>query len=213
MTWNDITYRQFLAIKDAMSLDNDEERLEAVAQAVYGEKVLEEPMIEFNKKCRALDFLKTEIPNDINVKKVKVGDREYYFDGMLGQISAAQYFDFQNHLKNKDEVKCFSVFFLPIEYEYDKKGKKVKTIKHKYNDGYDMEQVFEDILEMPVPIVISANFFFNRQFQLYIKIFQHYSIKQIKNQKLPKNLTKALEKVIMTSNNLVYQDMFSNFVK
>ena len=81
-------------------------------------------------------------------KDIKVNGREYYFDGLLGKITTAQYIDFQNYQKNNDEQKSFSVFIIP-------KG-------HKYNDGYDIEQVFNDILDVPVPVLFSASFFLSR---------------------------------------------------
>jgi hypothetical protein len=118
--------------------------------------------------------LNNEVPNNLAVKNVTVNGREYHFEGLLGRISTAQYIDFQNYLKAEDTDKCYSVFMVP-------KG-------HKYNDGYDMMQVFEDIEEVPIPVLISASFFFNRQFTTFIKIFQRYSMKQLKKVNLPKEV-------------------------
>ena len=187
--WNDITYRQFLDIKNALEIQDETERVFAVAQAVYGEDVLNLPLAEFNKKCAELSFLKDPVPNNLTVKTVKVNGRDYYFDGLLGRITTAQYIDFQNYQKSKDEIKTFSVFLIPKD--------------HKYNDGYDMEQVFNDILDIPVPILMSASFFFSRQFELFIKIFRRYSLKQMKDLKLPKEALKNLEKTVKLSTDLM----------
>ncbi len=189
MKWNDITYRQFLDIKTALEIEDETERVFAVAQAVYGEDVLNLPLAEFNKKCAELSFLKDSVPNNLTVKTVKVNGRDYYFDGLLGRITTAQYIDFQNYQKSQDEIKTFSVFLIPKD--------------HKYNDGYDMEQVFNDILDIPVPILMSASFFFSRQFELFIKIFRRYSLKQMKDLKLPKKAQKNLEKVVNLSTDLM----------
>ena len=88
-----------------------------------------------------------------------------------------------------DEQKVFSVFIIP-------KG-------HKYNDGYDMEQVFNDILDIPVPVLFSASFFFIRQFELFIRIFRRYSIKQMKKLGLPKEAMENLEKVVNLSTEMM----------
>lgn len=189
LTWANITYRQLLDIREAANIEDENERVYAIMEAVYGEDVLNLPLKDFNEKCKELSFLQKAIPNDLHVKNIKVNGREYYFDGLLGKITTAQYIDFQNYLKNEDEQKTFSVFIIP-------KG-------HSYNDGYDMQQVFNDILDMPVPILFSASFFFIRQFELFIKIFRHYSIKQMKKTGLPKEVMENLEKVVNLSTTMM----------
>lgn len=148
MTWNDITYRQLLDIREAAENADDNEKVYAIMEAVFGESVLDLDLKDFALKCKEIEFLQKEIPNDLHVKDIKVNGREYYFDGFLGKITTAQYIDFQNYQKANDEYKSFSVFIIP-------KG-------HSYNDGYDMEQVFNDILDIPVPVLFSASFFFIR---------------------------------------------------
>ena len=189
MDWNDIKYRTLLDIREAANIDDENERAYAIMEAVFGEDVLDLPLKDFNEKCKELQFLQKEIPNDLHVKDIKVNGREYYFDGLLGKITTAQYIDFQNYQKNNDEQKSFSVFIIP-------KG-------HKYNDGYDMEQVFNDILDIPVPVLFSASFFFSRQFELFIRIFRRYSIKQMKKLGLPKEAMENLEQVVNLSTEMM----------
>ena len=189
MDWKDIKYRTLLDIREAANIDDENERVCAIMEAVFGESVLDLPLKEFTEKCKETEFLQKPIPNDLHIKTIKVNGREYYFDGLLGNITTAQYIDFQNYQKNEDEQKTFSVFIIP-------KG-------HKYNDGYDMEQVFNDILDIPVPVLFSASFFFSRQFELFIKIFRRYSIKQMKKLGLPKEAMKNLEKVVNLSTEMM----------
>ena len=189
LTWNDIKYRTLLDIREAANIEDENERVCAIMEAVFGESVLDLPLKEFTEKCKETEFLQKPIPNDLHVKNIKVNGREYYFDGLLGNITTAQYIDFQNYQKNEDEQKTFSVFIIP-------KG-------HKYNDGYDMEQVFKDILDIPVPVLFSASFFFSRQFELFIKIFRRYSIKQMKKLGLPKEAMENLEKVVNLSTEMM----------
>ena len=189
MNWTDITYRQLLDIREAANIKDDNERVYAIMEVVFGESVLDLDLKNFAMKCKEIEFLQKEIPNDLHIKDIKVNGREYYFDGLLGNITTAQYIDFQNYQKNNDEYKTFSVFIIP-------KG-------HKYNDGYDMDQVFNDILDIPVPVLFSASFFFSRQFELFIKIFRRYSIKQMKKLGLPTEAMENLEKVVNLSTEMV----------
>lgn len=160
----DITYRMFKKIQEANEIEDPEDKVYAVVSAVYGEQALDLDMRKFIELAKTLKFMNTEIPTDIPLNNiVSVNGRDYYFDGMNGEVKTSQYIDFMNYSKAKAELRSFSVFFLPIEYEYDKKGKKVKTIMHKYNDGYDMLQVFEDLQDFPIPVIMSASFFFKRQ--------------------------------------------------
>ena len=195
MDWKDIKYRTLLDIREAANIEDENERVYAIMEAVFGEDVLDLPLKDFNEKCKELQFLQKEIPNDLHVKDIKVNGREYYFDGLLGKITTAQYIDFQNYQKNNDEQKSFSVFIIP-------KG-------HKYNDGYDMEQVFNDILDVPVPVLFSASFFFIRQFELFIRIFRRYSIKQMKKLGLPKEAMENLEKVVNLSTEMMLTSLES----
>lgn len=189
MNWTNITYRQLLDIREAANIEDENERVYSIMEAIFGEDVLDLPLKEFNEKCKELQFLQKQIPNDLHVKDIKVNGREYYFDGLLGKITTAQYIDFQNYQKNNDEIKTFSVFLIPKD--------------HKYNDGYDMEQVFNDILDISVPILMSASFFFSRQFELFIRIFRRYSIKQMKKTGLPKEVMENLEKVVNLSTEMM----------
>lgn len=189
LNWSNITYRTLLDIREAANIEDENERVYAIMEAVFGEDVLNLPLKDFNEKCKELQFLQKEIPNDLHVKDIKVNGRTYYFDGLLGKITTAQYIDFQNYQKNNDEQKSFSVFIIP-------KG-------HKYNDGYDMEQVFNDILDIPVPVLFSASFFFSRQFELFIRIFQRYSIKQMKKLGLPKETIENMKKVVNLSTEMM----------
>ena len=186
MTWYDVTLYQFNEIEKAVNIEDDTERIFRLAEIIYGEDVTNLPLKEFNEKVKQMVFLKDEMPNKIPPKKIEVNGRKYFLDCLLGNITTAQYVDFTNHSNTGDLSKMLSVFVIP-------EG-------HKYNDGYDMLEVINDIGMLPIPIVNSIAFFFGRQFSVFMKIFQRYSIKQIKKTNLPKeakeNMIKAVEKSV-----------------
>ena len=200
MKWNDVTLRQFLELQKLLEIEDEQDRLVAVAELLLGEEVTDLPLSEFTKKVKELDFLKEEIPETHIVKTVKVNDRKYEIDAVLGHISTAQYIDFINYSKQENKfAEMLSVFFIP-------KG-------HKYNDGYDMSQVIEDMYELPIDIVHSESFFFSKQFNKFIQIFQSYSLKSIEETNLPKDVKENLKTVVTNSVNLAFSPSYLSSVK
>ena len=192
MKWNDVTVSQFLELQEIIKIEDETDRLLAIIELFFGEDAVNLPIYEFNKKIKELDFLKTEVPKNHIVNTATVNGRKYKVDALVGHISTAQYVDFTNYMKEDPEkniTKCLSVFFIP-------EG-------HKYNDGYDMLQVIDDMGSLPIDIAMSESFFFSRQYKKFIKIFQSYSIKKIKKTNLPKEVKKNLIKVVDNSMDLV----------
>jgi len=95
LTWHDITLRQALAIKEAANIEDEYEQMFTIGQIIFGDSINDLSFEDFIKKYNnELEFMKTDIPHDLHVDKVKVNGREYYFDGLLGNILTAQYVDF-----------------------------------------------------------------------------------------------------------------------
>lgn len=181
MKWNDVKVSQFLELRKIINIEDETDRVLSLAELFFGEDISSLPVSEFNKKVKELDFLKTDIPNDHIVNIVQINGNKYSIDALVGHISTAQYIDFTNYLKEEPENnihKALSVFFIP-------KG-------HKYNDGYDMSVVQKDMLDLPIDIATSECFFFNRQLDKFIEIFQASLRKQIKKKKLPKEIQERL---------------------
>lgn len=190
MKWSDVTLNQFLELQEIMNIEDDTDKMLSIAELFFGEEVLALPLSEFNKKVKELTFLETEIPDNHIVKKVTINDRNYIINAVLGHISTAQYVDFTNYMKEENNIaKLLSVFFIPEN--------------HKYNDGYDMQQVIDDMGSLPIDIAKSESFFFSRQYKKFIRIFQSYSTKSIEETDLPKKVKQNLIKVVDNSVDLV----------
>lgn len=178
MDWKDITLNQFNELQEVLKIEDETERMIGISEVVFGDSITELPLSEYTKKLKELDFLKTELPNTHIVKSVTVNGRSYKVDGLLGNITAAQYLDYTNHLKSNDMAKLLSVFLIPAG--------------HKYNDGYDMIQVINDMGSLPIDIVNSTAFFFIKQYNRFIKIFLSSLAKKIKKMKVKKNEKKIM---------------------
>lgn len=190
MKWSDVTLNKFLQLKDIVGSEIDFDKATDVVELLFDVDAADIPLEEFNKYLKELSFLKEEIPNNHIVKKVTVNGREYTIDALLGHISTAQYVDFTNYVNGENNIaQILSVFFIPSG--------------HKYNDGYDMEQVVSDMGCLPVDIAVSESFFFNRQFKKFIKIFQSSSTQQIRKSKMEENQKSQLINLIHRSLDLV----------
>lgn len=181
LNWNNVTLFQFKRLQELLTIEDESEKLLAIAELILGEDVLNLPLKDFTEKTSELSFLKEDVPTFTPPKKIEVNNRKYKVDCLLGNITTAQYLDYTNHLKSKEYNKILSPFLIPDG--------------HTYNDGYDMQQVFNDIDDLPIPIVLSIAFFFSRQFHKFTTIFQSYSAKRIKKMNLPKEQKEAMLKM------------------
>lgn len=178
-TWNDITLEQWYKINDILEVQ-DEWTIYNLIDYIYDVDSTELPLHEISKY--SIDFLQTPIENvECNVKKLVFNDREYegFFD--LTRITAAQFVDYQNYMK-EDKIKyekLLSVFIIP-------KGKK-------YNSGYSLSLVQEDILKMPITLVHKISFFFQKQFQVCAKISLYSLRGEITNMNLGEKKDKMIE--------------------
>ena len=174
--WYNVTLYQFNKLQELIKIEDETERTIAIAELILGNDVTNLPISEFKKEIAKLEFMKEPIPDKIPPKKVELNDRKYYIDSLLGNITTAQYVDFTNHSKEGNMAKMLSVFIIP-------EG-------HKYNDGYDMLEVINDIELLPIPIVNSTAFFFKRQLEKFIQIFQSSLIRKLKKAKMDKQMEK-----------------------
>ena len=189
LNWYNVNLNQFILLQDVFKIEDDTEKMISVAEIILGNDVTNLPLKEFNEQMKRLEFLKEEIPTSVPPKKIEVNGRKYFLDCLLGSITTAQYVDYTNQSNTGDLSKMLSVFVIP-------EG-------HKYNDGYDMLEVINDIGMLPIPIVNSIAFFFGRQFSVFMKIFQRYSAKQIKKTNLPKEAKENMIKIMKDSVNLI----------
>lgn len=199
MTWYDVTLYQFLKLQDLIGIEDETERVISIAELLLGNDITDLPLKEFNEQVKRLDFLKDDIPSKIPPKKIEINHRKYYLDCLLGNVSTAQYVDFTNHSNTGDLCKMLSVFVIP-------EG-------HKYNDGYDMLEVMNDINDMPIPVANSIGFFFGKHYSTFMRTFQSYSIRKIKETNLPKDKKKTMIEMVKKSMDLALYPLSSNSVK
>lgn len=178
-SWDDVTLEQFYKIKDILEVQDKYTVLNLI-DIIYGIDSSALPAKDLDRYVKKLQFLNEEIKGNKPSKHYKLNGREYDCHYDLTVISTAQFLDYQNYSKDNKPEDILTVFIFP-------KG-------HEYNDGYDIEQVKEDIMQMPITEVYNAAFFFAVQLKIYVNRFQHYLSKNMKKQGM-KESAQCLKKI------------------
>ena len=182
-TWEDITLDQYLQIYQLVDVEGMDEMVYAeLLKVVCGEEVEDLTLPEYKKMFVHLNFLQLPIPEIKAKKEYILKGNKYKCDLDMAKITGSQYLDYSNYLKEKKGVENFSklisVFLIP-------KG-------HKYNDGYDIDELIELIeSDMKMIDVNAISFFLQRQYITSIGIITVYSIQTMKKMmKKEQNLQK-----------------------
>lgn len=171
--WKNITLKQFNSIKDVLA-NKDEYTALNLLDLIYNINSADMTISDLAQYNNAIAFLSDPIPQVPLEKQYLINNTLYNSNIDLTVMTAAQFIDYQNYTKkeNPQYQELLSVFFIP-------EG-------HSYNDGYDLSQVQQDILELDMPTVYSIAFFFRRQYSLLVELILLYSSKQIHKMKIPK---------------------------
>lgn len=171
--WKNITLKQFNSIKDVLA-NKDEYTALNLLDLIYNINSADMTISDLAQYNNAIAFLSDPIPQVQLEKQYLINNTLYNSNIDLTVMTAAQFIDYQNYTKkeNPQYQELLSVFFIP-------EG-------HSYNDGYDLSQVQQDILELDMPTVYSIAFFFRRQYSLLVELILLYSSKQIHKMKIPK---------------------------
>ena len=173
-SWDEITWREIEQIEQILNADIPKYYKSVHLISVLSNTPVDEieklPITEFQKLTPHIDFLTTEPETHQHKFEYTVNGREYEFKGKINEITTAQYVDYRAYMEReeKDVVELMSVFFIP-------KG-------HDYNDGYDMEQVKNDIGDMCWLDVRACSFFFRLWLASYILILKSSLVEGMKKE-------------------------------
>lgn len=161
--WTNVTLKDFYAIQDIMSIQ-DEYTTFNLLDYLYGIDSSNMTLAEVSKYSGTLSFL-----NDLEkYKDIQLEDK-YTINGTtytgfldLTKVTVAQFIDYQNYIKETPVKfeKVLSVFIIP-------EGRT-------YNDGYDLQQAQQDMLELPFVVVQKVAFFLTKQLQTFVSLFLCY---------------------------------------
>ena len=180
--WKDITVAQFYKIKDIIEGPQDDYMTLNLLDIIYDIDSSNMPISELNKYNGALEFINTEIPLVKLEEKYEINGIIYMTGYNLSKISAAQFIDYNNYTGTNKYEDYLSVVFIP-------EG-------HQYNDGYDIEQVKKDLLNLPITVVRSLVFFYTLQCTKLQNSFLSYLKKDLRKMKMEKEKRKEIEELI-----------------
>lgn len=201
--WNELTVNEFIQLEQLLKADIPESYRTAHVIALLDNKSLDEvenlPISTFMSLAENLSFIQTQPKyNDIQ-KEYIINNHIYELKSEIPSITTAQYIDYQNYSKEGDLTKLLSVWVIP-------KG-------HKYNDGYDMIEVIQDMGHMLLQDAMGICFFFPKQLAASVLIIQQslkQNLKELKMKKIPDKKIKEMETLL---SNLASQYWFLPYAK
>ena len=140
MNWTTVSLRQYNDIKDVFLNPefSEEDRIILLINILFGVDALKLKTSELNKYINEMKFLNSTPPKMKLKDKYRLGENTYVLKKDLKDFNVAMWLDWNNFLKNGSDTDNYanllSVFFIP-------EGKDVKE----YGEGYDIEQVRQDI--------------------------------------------------------------------
>lgn len=181
-SWESLTYGDYMQLVQIGEANIPENyKTTHLLSILTGESVEDLETLQittFMKLLPHLQFL-NEKPKDIEHKnEYEVNGRKYIVQADVDKICTAQFLDYSSYIKEKydtsgpNTVKLASCFLVP-------EG-------HKYGDGYDINQVWNDINDMSFLDVKALAFFLQLQYAAYILISNDCIDRQMKKMGVPK---------------------------
>lgn len=151
--WGDITLGQFQRMQKLDTKDEDYLfKFAAIAYNIDIDEFYSMPLDKVNKYMARIQPMLSEqarpTMEKINSPHIVLNGREYEITGYDGDLTLAQYIDFQSSFKTymDNMAEFISILLVP-------KGKK-------YNEGYSVKDVVEDIKAMPIGTAMGISRFF-----------------------------------------------------
>ena len=185
--WKNITLEKYLDIIELQQYR--ETSIKNILLYLYD---IDIDTIPINKLPEAIDKLKflNEVPIVKLKNNYKINNHKYKLNIIPQNYNYNQFLDFQSFSNDNDIVGILSTVLIP-------KG-------HKYNDGYDMQQVKEDILQMNYLDVNTISNFFLTLLKNYAVTLQAYLQELIKKTEMTEEMKNELtEKITQLTTYLV----------
>lgn len=162
--WNEVNLGIFERMNEISQRDDETDRavgLVALLNGMKEEDVYDLPLDKFSELMGTAGWMDT--PPEITQPRedYKINGKDYKLTMNFRKLTTGQYLDFQSYTKTQDYTQMLSVFLIP-------KG-------HKYNDGYDIFEVQQDMKTLPVGEVLGMMGFFIILYRSWSQALLKYS--------------------------------------
>lgn len=183
MNWSNITLEQYLEIQAIKEIDSMDVMVEIIRILFKIEDPESLPYTEFIKYSQELSFMSKDIERVPLKDTYQINGRNYKLENNVMKLTTSQVIDYRNYSKEDNHItKILSVFLIP-------EG-------HQYNDGYDIEQVINDLLDLDIQTVVSILDFFTICWKEFIKVSVAYLTNQLQTMNLPEEKKKEIQEKV-----------------
>lgn len=174
-SWDEVTLEQFDKIQQIKNIDEfTTADILSVLTNIEAEELLLLDVADYSALVDKIKFLNEHPRKCIPESKIKIGDITFNVTLSALKMTAGQFLDFKSLISadniDKRLARLMLCFMIP-------EG-------HKYNDGYDTEEMLDVIYKnMTVVEVTAYSNFFTLQLKAYADATLEYSVKQIKKDK------------------------------
>lgn len=200
--WKELTIRHLIQIQEIgeLQLASDDEKnlmVAALLADIPYEQMLQMPLDDVRTYMDNAAFLLEEPKHEKTRKHYYVNGHKYKLFKNATEMTVAQYLDFQSVWKDgfdKRPAEMLSIFLVPDG--------------HEYNDGYDKDEVMEDMYDLPVVEGLGICDFFTKRFVRLMRWGLMYCRLRMKWLRLTaKKENKELYKALEIQMNLVIREL------
>lgn len=173
--YNNLPLKKWYQIKDVLEGDYDIDqqiKVLSIITDIPEDDLFNMKLDRYEKQLEALNFLtepvkpKSSIPN-----KILINGKKYRIMKNVDKMTAGQYIDIQTYYKEN------------LGYEYILSTLVIPEDCKRYCEGYEIDDVIKDIMEIDIQTAIDVCFFFRKKLLNSIKttlIYLDWMIKMIK---------------------------------
>lgn len=160
--WNELPLSKFLEIGDIDREMNPVEQQTAIISILTGipeDDLMNLPINEYTKLSKKIQFLYKQ-PNPVPScpERITINYHRYEVAKEIRKWTTAQYIDYQAYAQDtslNNIPQLLTVALIPVG--------------HKYNDGYDLDEVKDDVLHLDVMTVVNMSAFFLRLLENWLR--------------------------------------------
>lgn len=183
LSWENITLEKFLEIQAIKELDPINITAQIIKILFNIEHPEELSYTDFLKYSEELKFLSKEIKRVTLKDTYQINGTTYRLENNVMLFMTQQVIDWRNYSKEDNNMnKLLSVVMVPDG--------------HKYNDGYSIEKVQDDMLDLDMSTVISLMDFFQKCWVEFIKVSRDYLTSQLDLKTIPEEKKKEIQEKV-----------------